>query len=119
MYRSKIEGMRLVKKPEFVTLPAGTLYCELREKWVFGELRLKGETISEDDYWVRELDWIDGDDPGEIFDRLEAMASDSSVSFPAPESYSRGGNFRDDTMFLVYERDDVVALITDLILPAT
>ncbi|QQG96201.1 hypothetical protein HBE99_04475 [Mycobacteroides chelonae] len=109
--------MRLVKKQEFVTLPAGTLYCELREKWVFSELRLKGETISDDDYWVRDLDWIDADDPGEAFKRLEAMAADSTVSFPAPESYSRGSNYRADAMYLIYERDDMVALITDLILP--
>jgi hypothetical protein len=110
--------MRLVKRPELMQLPAGTLFCELHEPWVFGGLTVKHDTLvwngKNSDFWTRQLDWPDADDTGEALDRLEEMAADSNVSYPVEEAHGRHGLYDDDRFYLVYEQADAEALIADL-----
>lgn len=110
--------MRLVKRQELMTLPAGTLFCELHEPWVFGGLQLKGDTIRNPlirdgniDFWVRQIDWPDADDTGMVLDRLDEMSADSSVSYPVDSAYGRHGLYDDDQLYLIYEPADTAALI--------
>lgn len=110
--------MRLVKRQELMALPAGTLFAELYEQWVFGGLQLKGETFGTDgknwDFWVRSLDWPGADDTGMAIGRLEEMSQDSSVSYPAEYAHARHGLYDDERMYLVYEAADTQALIEEL-----
>jgi hypothetical protein len=110
--------MRLVKRQELMTLPAGTLFCEMHQEWVFGGLQLKGDTIASNgrniDFWVRQIDWPDADDTGMAIDRLEEMAKDSAVSYPVESAYGRHGLYDDDRLYLAYESADTAALITEL-----
>lgn len=104
--------MRIVKRQELMTLPAGTLFAELRQPWVFGELQLKGSTIQWDganrDFWVLQLAWIEEDC---VDLQFEAMLADSSVSTPAETVWGRYGLYDDDQAFLVYEPADTRRLI--------
>lgn len=107
--------MRIVGLQELMTLPDGTLFAELREPWVFGDVLLKGDNVpgSTCDFWSKSLNWVDADDTGMSFDRLDAMLGDSTISRPAETAYSRGAYLSrpDDYKFLVYEPADTAALI--------
>jgi hypothetical protein len=112
--------MRLVKRPEFMTLPAGTMAAPLLQKWVFGEPFIKGDTLFDTlgakafDFDMLEPNWVEADDSDEAIDRLEEMYADSSVSYPAQMSVGREGLYDDDRVYLVYEAADVVALVQAL-----
>ncbi len=88
--------MRLVTQAELMALPDGTLYAPLHEPWVFGEVRIKGENVGANDFYARDLNWIDANDCGEAIDRLEAMLKDGSLSFPVEQAYSREGYYDGD-----------------------
>jgi len=101
--------MRLVKKVEFLTLPEGTLFARLQQKWVFTELSIKSQSLPPDDFWEIPTGWIDAG-----FNELEEMLADSSVSYPAEDTIQREGLYDDDSVYLVYEKDDVDKLIERL-----
>ena len=108
--------MRLVKRRELMALPAGTLFAELLEPWVFGDLTLKGDTFwhnvgDDGDFWVLTLAWPEADDDGMSFNRLDEMQQDSTVSYPLEPAYSRHGLYDDDRQYLVYEAADTAFLI--------
>lgn len=108
--------MRLVKRQEFLALPPGTLYAKLQEPWVFQGLALKSDTIMHGDkpgdFWSISLDWIEADDTGMALDRLDAMRSDPTLSYPMEWAPTRGSDFDDNSVYLVYEHADTQALIT-------
>jgi hypothetical protein len=107
-----------MKRQEFLRLPTGTLFSPMLQKWVFGELSVKGETLDlgneVGDFLELGLNWIDGTDTGEVCDRLDAMLADSSVSYPLQSAYGREGLFDNDMVYLVYEKADVAALMAEL-----
>lgn len=105
--------MRLVKLPELKELPAGTLFAPMQQEWVFGELEIKGDNFGPD-FWVRSLAWVDAFDSGEATDRLDEMALDSSVSYPINQAYQRNCDYDDESLYLVYEPDDVEYLAAEL-----
>lgn len=106
--------MRIVGLQELLTLPNGTLFAELHEPWVFGDVYLKGDNLEgTHDFWTKSLAWPDADDTGMPFDRLDAMLADSTVSHPVETAYSRGAYLSrpDEYRFLIYEPADTAALI--------
>lgn len=111
--------MRLVKRQEFLALPPGTLYAKLQEPWAFEGLALKSDTIMHGDkpgdFWSINLDWVESDDDtGMAFDRLDAMKSDPTLSYPMEWAATRGSDFDDNSVYLVYEHADTQALIAFL-----
>lgn len=110
--------MRLVKRPEFLTLPPGTLYARLRQPWIFDGIALKEETIvhgdKANDFYSIDLTGIDAHDTGEYINRLDEMLADPSVSYPLEAAPSRGSDYDDETVYLVYEPADTAALIAAL-----
>lgn len=107
--------MRLVKRPEFMQLPAGTLFAPMQQKWVFGTLSVKGDTSQHGDeigdFLKLGLTWIEGDGFSEVTDRLEEMLADSTVSYPLQSGYGREGLFDNDMVYLIYEPADVAELL--------
>lgn len=105
--------MRLVKRQELMTLPKGTLFAELQQQWVFGDVEIKGDTCLDNrtgencDFWVLTLAWPEADDTGQAIDRLEQMAANPTVSYPPGYVYARHGLYDDDRPYLVYEKADV------------
>jgi hypothetical protein len=106
--------MRIVKRQELMTLPPGTLYCDVLQPWIFGTFCVKGDTIQWDgknaDFWERNLDSVDAWHSGEMCDRLDEMGADSTVSYPVQAAPGRYGLYDDEAMFLVYEPADVNVL---------
>ncbi len=110
--------MKLVKRQELMEMPEGTLYCELREPWIFSGLSIKGSTINIDgkniDFGTRGLEWVDADNSGEAVDRLEEMLLDSSVNYPVEAAYGREGMFDDEQVYMVYDKADIKSIFGDL-----
>lgn len=99
--------MRIYNRREFMALPAGTVFCKGRPA-VFEGLRVKGETDG-NDFEVRDLKWIDANDSGQAFDRLDEMEK-NGASYPMETAYGRDGFFDEQDVFLVYEPADLEEL---------
>ncbi len=111
--------MRLVRRQELMTLPAGTLFAELQQEWIFHGLELKGETYADGqgnniDFYTKSLDWVDAFDCGEACQRLDEMKADPTASYPIETAYGRHGLYDDEKLYLVYEPADTAALIAEL-----
>lgn len=104
--------MRILRRKEFLALPAGTIYAKGKE-WYFNGLEIKHETtgIKGDDWWSLDPAWIEGtgDGPGGWFDTLEKML-ETGASHPMDDSISRDGYFESDALFLIFEKGDLLTL---------
>lgn len=107
--------MKIVDRKTFLGLPPGTLFSKF-EPMIFGDLSIKEETISdsEDFYYQQISDAVAWEYPGEFFDILYiAMKTGESLKmdFDCP---TRDGLFDENQLFAIWERDDVMALISRL-----
>lgn len=97
--------MKVYRRPAFLKLPAGTIFNKGVE-WNFGCISVKGDSTEYNDFYCCDLDWIDGQNSEECFERLGSMLKDGA-SFPVQDSGCRDGLFDDDAIFLVWERADL------------
>jgi hypothetical protein len=107
--------VRIVKRPEFLTLPAETLYAPYKHCY-FGDLHIKGDTLNGNDWCYQDIAGaIDAHDSGEWADMLFRSA-ETGESLPMDfDCEGRDGSFEpDDTMYAVYEPQDVQYLINRL-----
>lgn len=93
-------------------LPEGIFYAK-GEKWYFGDIMMKGETVSNEgrniDWYQSSFNWVDGNDTGECIYRLEEMKN-NGASYPMQDNICRDGMFEDTEIFLVYEKSDLEKL---------
>lgn len=109
--------MKILRKAAFLAVPPGALFAS-GDRWHFGGLEVKGDTIDLDDepvgYWSRSLEWIESDgntgDERDHFIRLDKMLAEG-VCFPLNDSEDKTLPVEDDTLFLIYEDADLDALI--------
>ncbi len=108
--------MRIVKRAEFLAMPEGTVYSHYTPCVTEG-FHLKGEMCGNNDWWVVELEGVsvvNADNTGELVDTLTAM---EERGLSAPSDYrtmARDGCYLPDGLFLIYEREDILKLITRL-----
>lgn len=96
--------MRIYDRQAFLQLPPGTLFCK-GKPWVFETLQVK-EVSLPNDFFCRELQWIEASSSDVAFNRLEAMRA-TGASFPLETGIGRDGCYDDEDMFLVYEPEDL------------
>ena len=96
--------MRIVSRKIFLTLPAGTAYCK-GKPWVFEGLSFKGNSYSNDWSYLHP-EWVDANDCGEAFGRLEDMLN-AGASHPMATAYGRDGCFDDEDVFMIFEASDL------------
>lgn len=107
--------MRIVSRKEFLKLPPGTLYQQCREKWAFGDMHVKYDSLIFDesgdgDFVCAAFTSIEADSSEQLFDRMEDMC-DNGASYPLElDCAGRDGLFERDALFMVYEKADVEAL---------
>lgn len=99
--------MRIYTREQFLKLPAGTIYAK-GKPWHFDGLNVKADTMGNDFVHLSPM-WIEAQDDGEQWDRLDDMLK-NGASYPMAESYGRDGCFDDEEIFLVPERKDLEAL---------
>lgn len=101
--------MKIHDRDQFLKLPKGTVYCKGRP-YAFGDITIKHESL-ENDWYEQTFNWIDAESSTEAFDRLYEM-HDNGASYPMQDSVTRDGCFDDKEMFLVFEKEDVIKLIS-------
>jgi hypothetical protein len=99
--------MRVVNRTDFLKLPAGTIYCK-GTPWAFDGLCIKGDSLP-NDWTFLDPAWPSAFDSGEAADLLDKSLADGS-SFAGEDAYGRDGCFDDREVFLIFEKDDLLAL---------
>ena len=102
--------MRCVDHKTFMMLPVGTFYAK-GAQWAFDELQVKQENVGEYDWYAQSFNSVDGNDGGEVIDRLEEMLA-KGASYPMDWSVCREGEYKFDEkyVFLIFERDDLLKI---------
>ena len=105
--------MIIVNYDTFVKLPKCILYCEV-EPCVFGEVRIKEETINDGNDWffsdLTSNPTYDSDICGEAYDPM-VKGIDIKPNFNVQ---TRDGMFDYDRMFLIYSKEDIQLMIDKL-----
>ena len=102
--------MRIVCRPEFLTMPAGTIYHKYHPQYI-GNLQVKVSDETDSFDWVAvEPGMPDWQDSEQLGMRLSQMEKDPTVSYPLDVSAGRDGEFAKDQLFMVYEDADKLAL---------
>lgn len=92
---------------------SGTLFCEIKQRWAIGEIRVKLDTIGED-FVELNLNEIQARDSTEWFETLEEMADQGSSCPIDLDTTCRNGLFDEGALFMIYEADDLQRLISRL-----
>ena len=100
--------MRVVNRTDFLKLPAGTIYCK-GKPWYFDGLCIKDDTLMPDDWVYLNPAWPSAHDSGEASYLMEKSLADGA-SFAGDDSYGRDGCFDKDAVFLIFEKEDLLAL---------
>lgn len=105
--------MRIIRRPAFLALPAGTVYAAY-SPCTFDALRIKGDTVGNDFYCADLVGAVAWGTSGDFFERCAAM--EHGASFPAFfENWGRDAQFEgDDRMYAIYERADIDRLVKTL-----
>lgn len=110
--------MRIIKRQDLMTLPAGTLYTLLSVPWAFSGMSIKGDTINIQgrniDFGERTIEWVDGNNSDESTQRLEMMLENSTCSYLVEKDYGREGMFDDEQNYMIYEQADIESILEDL-----
>lgn len=107
--------MRIVKRPEFLKLPPGTLYSKYKP-CIFEELNIKGDTLPNGNDWfyqqIADATEHYGQDCIDALTAAEELGKSIAMDF---DCEGRDGCFEDDSqLFAVWERADVEKLIARL-----
>jgi hypothetical protein len=109
-------AMKIVKRKDFVKLPANTLFSEYAP-YYFGPLLIKGDTLPGDNDWYEQqiADAIEAHDSAEWADKLfRAEETGESIGMDF-DCEGRDGLFDpDDRLYAVWERQDVQHLVNRL-----
>lgn len=100
--------MRVYNFKDFLKLPPGTIFSQ-GEKWFFEGFFVKTDSL-ENDFYSINLCNIDSFDSAQWSDRLEDSLN-NGTSYPINYSECRDASYRDDLIFLVFEKDDLQKLI--------
>ncbi len=105
--------MRIVNHREFLRLPSGTVFAKCHP-CVIEDMHIKGNNVSEKDF--NSLGFKDFDSEEEYPDDFFAMI-DNQLSVPLDlDAWQRDGLacYEENQLYMIYEKADVLALITRL-----
>lgn len=107
--------MKIVNREEFLEYPEGTLFSKY-EPCIFGDLCIKGDSLT-NDFWYQEINSsIKCNDSGEFSDiLLSAQETKESIEMDL-DIEGRDGLYDENQLFAVWEEKDVKALIDRLML---
>lgn len=104
--------MKVVNKKDFLNLPENTIFSK-GKVWCFDGLSMKGESFSNDFFYLDLIDMDMGSGSNEYFERLDDSLINGN-SYPINDAESRDGMFLEDEVFLIFENDDILTLIENL-----
>lgn len=103
--------MKIIDRNEFLQMKEGTVYAK---HYVIGDANIcvKYESL-EDDWWYLSFGLIDAEDSGELFGRMYEML-EKGTSYPLDQALAREGLHEPDDKFMIYEKEDVEYIISEL-----
>ena len=104
--------MKIVDKKTFLTLPEGTFFCK-GYRWVFYDICIKGETLSEIDFYYKSLCTMQSNNSEDYVDHLENSLSEG-ISYSINHSEMRDGTYDLNDLFLIFEKNDLVCIRDDI-----
>jgi hypothetical protein len=105
--------MKIYNKKDFLKLPPGSFFAK-GIKWVMDGFCIKGDTISDCDFYYLNLVNIDAFNTEQLFDRYEEMLT-NGISYPINEDGERDGTNNDEEIFLVFERKDLEVIVKSIV----
>lgn len=108
--------MKIVDRKTFLQMPAGTVYCQAEMPFSWEGIRIKHDTChfqTEDlagDWFESTLTDIDADDSDDLYDRWQDMLDNGASYAIDLETICRDGLFMENSIFMVYEREDLEKL---------
>ena len=108
--------MRIVNLDEFLKLPADTLFHKYGSMCCFEGLAVKVDNIGDRDFLYNYLNGaIKSSSSEDLESKLEKAEGDSSVSLTLDfDNIERDGLFAEEQLFAVYEKVDILDLVTRL-----
>ncbi|MES2625892.1 MAG: hypothetical protein V4628_11490 [Pseudomonadota bacterium] len=105
--------MKIYRRPGFLKLPDGILFC-IGKPWHWQEPQIKTRTHATNDFDTLALSDIEWNGSEDLLNKQEEML-ETGKSYPIDlDSSMRDGCFDNEQIFLVYEADDIKALIATL-----
>jgi len=110
--------MRIVGLDDFLLLPAGTVFAKYRPQ-IFGELCVKGDSISESsDFFYRPIWEPYAYSSGELHDVLVAAEGRKAEVQIDTDCWQRDGLYEYDQLFAVFSGDEVAKIAESLVAAA-
>jgi len=100
--------MRVYNRKDFLKLPNGIIFCK-GVKWCFDTMKIKCQSLNHceyDDFVYMDLCNIDSEDTGSWVDKLEDSLL-NGTSYPININTEGDGLFEKDSIFLVFEKEDL------------
>lgn len=97
--------MRIVNLQEFLKLPAWTMYRKYTPCYT-EDLLWKQDSLGERDFVYVQASMPDGSDSGDVVEACEDMQH-NGASYPLEDWSSRDGMFKDEQLFMIYEKEDI------------
>lgn len=105
--------MKIVNRKGFLQLPSGTLYSKYRSSGIVDGLYEKGDSLTNDWYYVDLLGEIEANNDVEFHDAFREAEQGKEFSLDY-ECGCRDGSYEEDAMFVTYSKKDVYKLIGQL-----
>lgn len=105
--------MKIVDRKTFLSMPEGTVYAKIPKRWIIEDIHVKYESTDYNDWYYMNFNWVDASDSGEAIDRLDEMF-ESGASYPVQNSIARDGLFDEDDHFLIYEKEDIDFIVSEI-----
>lgn len=104
--------MKILNRKEFLLLPENTLFAKYRP-YVIEGLAIKGETVGNDFYVQSISDAIQANDTVEFIEKLDYAENGVDIRLNL-NCEVRDARFDDGQLFIVYDKQDVEAIIKRL-----
>ncbi len=106
--------MKVVNRTEFLSLPAGTVFCKYESMGCFGGLRIKEDSL-QNDWYYSELMAVGVFNTDEFLDTFSKLESSSNYEIPVDSTtVGRDGLYEMDARYAVLDSDDVFGIIQAL-----
>ncbi len=103
--------MIIVNFEQFIKLPSGTIYCETEPCW-FGELKVKYETINDNDWYLSGFRCLKQDEDNwlQIHELYEKLENGESLNIDL-DTLERDAMYDKNRKFLIYEKKDIESML--------
>ncbi len=108
--------MKIVDLKTFLTLPENTVFCKIPELYLIEDINIKHANRGDKDWFYWSLNNVEWGDAEEFINRMDDMVK-NGASYPLSDledSVDHDGLYDENPLFLIYEKEDIQAIIDKL-----